>query len=72
VLSMQAIYKPSAVPSKYAGEPLSGFDDSRETMLALQSWGMMSKEQRLAILPFITYADGDVRRWLKSMRKRRR
>ena len=60
VLLFQSIYEPESIPAEYKGEPLDGYDISRDWMLAIETWGALSEEQKVKILPWISLPDGSV------------
>jgi hypothetical protein len=60
VFSMQAIYTPQSLPSQYSGAALEGYDDSRDTMLLLDSWDMLTTQQKEQMAPLIRLGNGDI------------
>jgi len=60
VLLFRSIYEPESIPAEYRGEPLDGYDISRDWMLAIETWGELSESQKERILPWISLPDGSV------------
>ncbi len=55
--SLQAIYEPAELPSKYAGVPIVEYDVSDEIMRAMENWDSLSKEHKQKILEWTAIPD---------------